>query len=114
VQFASGDTGEGAYNNYPGTIGQNPVPPGYDGDYAHYSGPIVAANDTAAAPDINFTYSPGAPVNTGVDAGGGTATPNNDPNAPSGFRVMAEVTRNGLNDYKGDYSTTINLTYFKY
>lgn len=110
VKFAAGDTAEANYNNYPGTIGQNPVPPGYGGNYAHYSDPVAAAN----AADVNFTYAPGAPTNTGADAGGGTATANTDPNAYSGVRFMAEVTRHGLNDYRGAYNTQINLAYYKY
>ena len=105
VQFAAGpgNAGTGIYDSYPGGVGQNPA---YAGDYASYSPPIDAANTT----QVNMTYKPGAPTFTGAE----TSVPNNDPNASSGFRVMAEVNRNGLNDYRGAYNTTLNLTYFKY
>jgi len=36
------------------------------------------------------------------------------PGEANGAKVMAEVDRNGLNDYKGTYSTQINLNYFKF
>jgi hypothetical protein len=105
LTFAQGETvlNPGAPFNAPGTTGQNPTNPG---DYASYTG--AAATDAENPTDFNLTYSPGGPVNNGY---GGTT---NDPNLPSGFRVMAEVERHGLNDYWGAYSTTIGVTYYKY
>ncbi len=36
------------------------------------------------------------------------------PGSASGLRIMSEVQRNGLNNYRGQYQTTIAVNYFKF
>ncbi len=104
VDFASGNTSLGGGPvDYPGTTGQNPTNPG---DYGSYSDPRAAAAAHVPA-SVDLVYYPGGPVNDGF----GNPAP---ANSSSGFRIMSEVTRKGLNDYKGNYTTAINLKYYKF
>jgi hypothetical protein len=50
----------------------------------------------------------------GSVASAGTSKVTFSPGYASGIKIMSEVERNGLNNYYGQYSTTISLSYYKF
>jgi hypothetical protein len=113
VKFANGVLYDG-----PGSVGQNPattnIPSsGYGQRYASYTPVQFHAGSTvpagaASLADMELVFAAGGPSRTGAEGGVPSLA-----NARSGFLVMAEVTRNGTNDPKGAYTTTLNMNYFK-